>query len=78
MPEQKTLERARRARREGKSPSTQAERVRARGDRAHPRGQARRQVDEAGDRDRIVQGSERAGVRPSPRLKKGQASELTT
>ena len=56
MPERKTVERARKLKREGKAPSTQAgEFVRGR-DRAHPRRQARGPIGEAGDRHRPVQG----------------------
>ena len=67
MPEKKTIERARKDRRAGKAPSTQAGRVRARGDPPRPRGKARSGVDEAGDCDRLVQGAPGGGRPPRAR-----------
>ena len=59
MPEKKTIEKARKDKREGKAPSTQA------GEFVHEEiehvteGQARSAVDQAGDRDRPFQGAPR-------------------
>jgi len=61
MPDQETLERAREDAAEGKSPSTPGRRIRAGRNRARARGHTWREVDQAGDRDRFVQGSARRG-----------------
>ncbi len=66
MPEKATLERARQDKRAGKAPSTQAgEFVREEMDHIR-RGQARRAIDEAGDRHRFVEGSACGRQPPSP------------
>ena len=59
MPEQETLERAREDAAEGKAPSTQAGRIRARRDRSYPRRKAWRALGQAGDRDRIIKSAPR-------------------
>jgi hypothetical protein len=58
MPEKQTLERARRDRRQGKRPSTQAGEF-VREEIHHVRGQAWRALHEAGHRHRPVQGAPR-------------------
>src|SRR6266849_4676551 len=49
-------------------------RVRPRGDRARPRGQARRTLDQTGDRDRPVQGETRGSQAAAP----GQGNHLSS
>ena len=59
MPEQKTIERARRDKRAGKAPTTQAGEFVHEGDRARSRRQARGAIHETGDRDWVVKGPSR-------------------
>jgi hypothetical protein len=59
MPEQETIERAREDKAEGKAPSTQAGEFVREEIAPHPRRQARRPLDQAGHRDRIIESAAR-------------------
>jgi hypothetical protein len=76
MPEQKTIERARKDAREGKAPSQHASgRIRTRGNGPYPGGQAWRAFSGAGHRHRPIESAARRRQAEAARQRKGLARD---